>query len=203
MSDQGSLDKKSRLVAFLDELIAEADQGIDPEQARSLAEVQAYLRGERAPSSARRGSGETPRCDELKAELLKKYPDPAETKLLYYMEAAESWGQLARELEIEADELDLAAVSLAREVSEKKSASFIEGSGLLAGLPEANELAAQIRKSRSSEQDCRHLLNELLARIFRDGGQRQSQFATLRDAAEEADKLVAGYIASATKATHG
>lgn len=40
-------------------------------------------------------------CADLKAELQRKYPDPLpkDRRLLYYMEAAEAWGQLARDLE--------------------------------------------------------------------------------------------------------
>jgi hypothetical protein len=46
----------------------------------------------------------TPRADAIKKELAEKYPDPipADRKLAYYMEAAECFGQLAREMELEA-----------------------------------------------------------------------------------------------------
>lgn len=40
------------------------------------------------------------------------------------------------------------------------------------------------------------LLRELMARIHRDGGQRQAQFATLTEAALDCDRIVAGYIAA-------
>lgn len=53
------------------------------------------------PESAVSSTAPTTACDDLKRQLWRKYPDPLEgdKKLLYYMEAAESYGQLAAELE--------------------------------------------------------------------------------------------------------
>lgn len=56
------------------------------------------------PSRSNEGSpSQTPKCAEIQRYLGKKYPPATEyNPLHYYMEAAECFGQLARELELEA-----------------------------------------------------------------------------------------------------
>lgn len=48
--------------------------------------------------------------------------------------------------------------------------------------------------------DASHLLRNLLARIFRDGGQRADQCKSLNEAVALADELVATYIAQSDEA---
>lgn len=58
------------------------------------------------------------------------------------------------------------------------------------------ELAAETRRRESAES----LLKNLLARIFRDGGQKQDRFATLELACNCADDTVVGLISQAESA---
>jgi hypothetical protein len=73
----------------------------------------------------------TPRADAIKKELAEKYPDPipADRKLAYYMEAAECFGQLAREMELEAK----GAIDAPRPSTASSGDDYLRG--LLAQVP--------------------------------------------------------------------
>lgn len=87
--------------------------------------------------------------------------------------------------------LALEVVGSAYRISEALRAAYIAGMRYHDWELEQRHAAAR----QSWEAERAHLDN-LLARIFRDGGQQQTEFATIAEAVEAADKLCAKYIAA-------
>lgn len=113
----------------------------------------------------------TPRTIRLQAELLRKYPDPLDerNKLLYYMEAAETYGQECKRMEQELETVrdahmanGLAADTLRTEIRELRD-------DMERGMANHNaDLNASVLSEIAPSDSCRAALANIMARIDGD-----------------------------------